>query len=44
MFNWFGNFLETLAHRAPDIPRPFNALWEAMGREDKPPSQDDPPR
>ena len=43
MFNWLGNFLETLADRAPDIPRPFNGLWEALGRGDEPPTQAQPP-
>jgi len=44
VFNWLGNFLETLADKAPNIPRPLNGLWEALGRDEEPPGQDEPPR
>ena len=32
MFKWLGEFFEDFADRAPHIPRPFNQLWEALGR------------
>jgi hypothetical protein len=34
MFKWLGEFFEDFADRAPHIPRPFNQLWEALGRTD----------
>lgn len=36
MFKWLGEFFEDFADRAPHIPRPFNQLWEALGRTDPP--------
>ena len=34
MLKWLGEFFENFANRAPHIPRPFNQLWEALGRTD----------
>ncbi len=43
MFKWLGDFFENFADRAPHIPRPFNQLWEALGRTDQqtPPADDE---
>ncbi len=40
MLKKLGDFFEYFAHHAPHIPRPFNQLWEALGRTD----QQAPPR
>ena len=42
MFKWLGNFLENFAHNAPDIPRPFDGLWKALGRDDGHPEAEQP--
>ena len=34
MLKKLGDFFEYFAHHAPHIPRPFNQLWEALGRTD----------
>ena len=34
MIKWIGDFFEWFADRVPHIPRPFNQLWEALGRTD----------
>ena len=42
MIKWIGDFFEWFADRVPHIPRPFNQLWEALGRTDPqaPPADD----
>ena len=34
MIKWIGDFFEWFVDRVPHIPRPFNQLWEALGRTD----------
>ncbi|MDC3001000.1 hypothetical protein OA174_00200 [Actinomycetota bacterium] len=34
MIKWIGDSFEWFAERVPHIPRPFNQLWEALGRTD----------
>jgi len=43
MYQWLSNFLETLAERAPTVPRPFNSFWEAMGRPEPGKRDPEPP-
>ncbi len=42
MFTWLGDFFENLAHKAPNIPRPFDGFWKAIGRDDGPPEDQEP--
>jgi hypothetical protein len=43
MYQSLGNFLEALAHRAPNMRRPFNSFWEAIGRPDRNKQDPQPP-
>jgi hypothetical protein len=42
MFRWLGDFFENLAHNAPNIPRPFDGFWKAIGRDDGPSDDQEP--
>lgn len=41
MLKKLGDFFEYFAHHAPHIPRPFNQLWEALGRTEQQAPPDD---